>query len=387
MTAQQIPTAMILGSAPGGGGAERRFSLLMEHLFDGTATGVALHRCEMPDLLPGQDFVSLGWAGKAHYLPAILALRRLIAARRPQAILSLGLYPNLVLWAATRGLRQRPATIMTEITRPYTESTRFSGRHAAQLRQPLYRWSYGAADLVAANSADGLREITTHYRSADKPILRVPNMIEPAKVRTRAAEPVTLAGSDNALRICMVARFDPIKRIDTVLDAVTGLDPALDWHLDLVGDGPQRSEIEARIAAAGIRHRVTLHGWQKNPYPIIRAASVSVLCSEYEGFSNSVLESMVIGTPVITSYCSEDACNMTRDGATLGFEIGDARALADHLVRLAPGTQGAMQRRQALHDAALAYARAHHLEEAVPAYETLVRQGITLNSVGSGDTA
>ncbi len=44
-----------------------------------------------------------------------------------------------------------------------------------------------------------------------------------------------------------------------------------------------------------IRPRVTLHGWLAQPRPLDEAAGATVLCSEYEGLSNAVLESMAIG--------------------------------------------------------------------------------------------
>ena len=172
----------------------------------------------------------------------------------------------------------------------------------------------------------------------------------------------------------MVARFDPIKRIDTLLRAAHALAPGLDWAIDLVGDGPQRAEIETLVNELSIRPRVTLHGWLENPYPVMKAADVTVLCSEYEGFSNSVLESMVIGTPVVTGYCSQDAREMVAAGAALGFEIGDWQGLRDHLATLRREDHLAVE----LGAKARVYAARHHLSNAVREYEVLVRRAVAL---------
>jgi glycosyltransferase involved in cell wall biosynthesis len=165
----------------------------------------------------------------------------------------------------------------------------------------------------------------------------------------------------------MVVRFDPIKRVDTLLQAAHALnDP--NWHVDLVGDGPQRSAIEALISKLEIADHVTLHGWVANPYPLVKASAALVLCSEYEGFSNSVLESMVIGTPVLTSFCSHDARDMHDSGAALGFDVGDWRALSQHMARI----MSDRDLRISLRRSAQAYASRHHLDLAVREYQALL---------------
>jgi glycosyltransferase involved in cell wall biosynthesis len=376
-SANTWPRILILGSSIGGGGAERRFGLLLQHLFDGTADGIALRACSAPKLNPGQNFQSLGWQGKLDYGKAILRLRRVLARREHDAVVSLGLYSNVVLWAASRALRDRPALVMTEITRPYTESTRFSSPLAARIRQPLYRISYRGADLVAANSEDGRREIIAHYGGEANSIVRIPNLIERDRVAGLADAPCDIASADleaRPFRICLVARLDPIKRVDTLLRAAHALSHELDWSIDLVGEGPHRPHIEALVDELSIRARVRLHGWRENPYPVMKAADVTVLCSEYEGFSNTVLESMVIGTPVITSYCSQDAREMVAKGAALGFEIGDWQGLRDHLTTLKCNPEVAAR----LASAASAFAERHHLINAVREYEELVRNAIEL---------
>ena len=369
------PRVLLFGSAVGGGGAERRFRLLLEHMFDGTVDGIALRNGVPPNLKPSQRFDTLGWQSKGDYARAIFRLRRIIDSGRYDAIVSLGLYPNVILWAASRFLRNRPALVMTEITRPFTESKHFAGPLTGRLRQILYRLSYNGADLVAANSEDGKYEIISHYHVPPSTVVRVPNLIEAGVVRKLADTSggvEELVPRPGVFRICLVARLDPIKRIDTLLRAAHALGSDFDWEIDLVGDGPNRGLIESLSEELSIRAKVRLHGWLENPYPIIRAADVTVLCSEYEGFSNSVLESMVIGTPVVTSYCSRDAREMVSAAAALGFEIGDWRELAD-LLKILRDSPGIAARLRA---SGLLYSEAHHVSNAIPVYERLVREAI-----------
>jgi glycosyltransferase involved in cell wall biosynthesis len=165
-----------------------------------------------------------------------------------------------------------------------------------------------------------------------------------------------------------VSRLDPFKRVDTLIEAVSGLDPALPWRVDIVGDGPSRADLEAMVGAQGVIGRVHFHGWQKNPYPFMAKACVTVLSSTYEGFSNTVLESMALGTPVITSFCSSDARQMVERGAALGFEVGDGDALCKHLVHVLsrPGCSTELSL------GAVSYIAPHITDNAVPSYERLI---------------
>ncbi len=71
----------------------------------------------------------------------------------------------------------------------------------------------------------------------------------------------------------------------------------------IVGEGPERSALQARIDAAGLSGRARLAG----PVPHAQlaayygAADASVLASSREGWANVLLESMACGTPVVAS--------------------------------------------------------------------------------------
>lgn len=382
--APERPRVLVVAGALSGGGGENHSRLLFANLCGGTADAATLHDGAKAEMKPGQILHSLGWRSKTDYPKAALRLRRLLGSGRYDAALSLGLYPNIVLWAASRGLRRRPALILTEITRPHAAITRFSGMVVGRLRHLLYRLSYGGADLVAANSEDGLKEVVTHYGIANARVRRVPNVIEVARVHALAAatpENGSAARDPAAARFCMVTRFHRLKRIDTLLRAAHALGREMDWRIDLVGDGVERPAIEALVAKLGFQDRVTLHGWMANPYPIMAAATATVLCSEYEGFSNTVLESMVIGTPVVTSFCSLDARMMVEEGAALGFEIGDWAALSGHLAALLrePGLSAGLRCR------AERYAARHHADAAIAEYEKIVRDAIACRRQASHD--
>ena len=71
-----------------------------------------------------------------------------------------------------------------------------------------------------------------------------------------------------------------------------------DWRLDIVGDGPARSELEAAFAAADLVN-YEFHGKQA-PDPFFHRSAIFVMTSAYEGFPNTLIEAQSHGAvPVI----------------------------------------------------------------------------------------
>lgn len=372
-----LPRLLMVGSALGGGGSETRLRLLAQNLFEGTVDVAVLNDAGSDVLRAGQTVHALGWTGARSYVRVLQNLRRAVRSRPYDAILSFGLYPNTVAWASVRGLRRRPALVMTEITRPDTESRLFFSRTRHLTSHAVRRVTYPGADLCAANSEDGVSEVVETYGVDRRLIRRLPNLVEPERLAALAADPIPAEpNSATVARLCMVSRLDPIKRLDTLLEAVAGLPPDLACEIDIVGDGPQRAQLGELSNRLGIAGRVHFHGWCKNPYPYMSRALATVLASSYEGFSNTVLESMALGIPVITSFCSTDARLMDENGAALGFPVGDAAALRDQICRLIrePGLRIALSGR------GRQYAMRHTVPRAVPEYEALVRDAVALRS-------
>lgn len=75
----------------------------------------------------------------------------------------------------------------------------------------------------------------------------------------------------------------------------------LDEHLIILGEGKLRPKLEKLIQKLHIEHKVHLLGWKKNPYPYIRQASLFVSTLDNEALHGSVIESLVVGTPVVST--------------------------------------------------------------------------------------
>lgn len=75
-------------------------------------------------------------------------------------------------------------------------------------------------------------------------------------------------------------------------------------NLYILGEGEQRKELEALIMFYNIEDSTFLLGFKDNPWSYVKKADLFVCSSWKEGFSTAVSESLIVGTPVVTTRCS-----------------------------------------------------------------------------------
>jgi sugar transferase (PEP-CTERM/EpsH1 system associated) len=105
-------------------------------------------------------------------------------------------------------------------------------------------------------------------------------------------------------------------------------------RLAIVGDGPQRAEVEALIASTGMQPYVWLAGARQDIPAILRGLDIFALPSLAEGISNTILEAMACGVPVVATRVGGNP-ELIRDGRT-GHLVAaaDPRALGEALLAL-----------------------------------------------------
>jgi sugar transferase (PEP-CTERM/EpsH1 system associated) len=136
-----------------------------------------------------------------------------------------------------------------------------------------------------------------------------------------------------------VGRLDRIKNQVSLLEAlhVVAQDPGRREHLRLIvaGDGPLRDELAATARRLAIDDLVWFAGARRDVPGLLRALDVFVLPSRNEGISNTILEAMASGLPVIATRVGGNP-ELVVDGSTgTLYDPADAVALAATLRRYA----------------------------------------------------
>lgn len=93
------------------------------------------------------------------------------------------------------------------------------------------------------------------------------------------------------------------KRIDRIINSVQRLkiDGYKDYKVYLVGDGPSRIYYEKLVKDKDVQNQVIFIGKKDNPYPYMKYADVFIMSSQYEGYGMTLKESLILGTPCITT--------------------------------------------------------------------------------------
>jgi glycosyltransferase involved in cell wall biosynthesis len=105
-------------------------------------------------------------------------------------------------------------------------------------------------------------------------------------------------------------------------------------QVHLIGEGPHREALEARISDLGIDDIVKLTGERDDVDACLQAADIFVLPSRAEGLSNALLQAMSLGLPVIVSDIPGNSDVIDHEVNGLRFSVGDADSLADCLLQV-----------------------------------------------------
>ena len=133
-----------------------------------------------------------------------------------------------------------------------------------------------------------------------------------------------------------IGRMTAVKRTDDVLVAFKQLrDAGVDACLCMVGDGPDRVQLERRAHELGVVKETLFLGYQEDVAPFYAAFDALVLPSSNEGTPVSAIEALAAGRPVVATRVGgvPDVVQEGEDGFLV--EPGATGELADRLARLA----------------------------------------------------
>lgn len=103
----------------------------------------------------------------------------------------------------------------------------------------------------------------------------------------------------NTITIC--SRLTHIKRIDVAIDAIALVRKDIpDIRLNIFGVGEEYDELKSQIKRLHLENNVFLKGFTNEPVKEIAKAELTLILSEYEGLSLSLVEALAAGTPAIT---------------------------------------------------------------------------------------
>ena len=214
------------------------------------------------------------------------------------------------------------------------------------------RYALRRADL-AVGCCDGVsRAMVSHLRLEARGVKTLRNLVDLAAIEERSREPLPVERDPSVFTVVHAGRLHPQKNQALLFEAFSRLrGPAELWML---GEGPLEAKLRALALRLGIAERVRWLGFRSNPYPFFRAADCFALSSDHEGLPNTIIESMVCGTPAVSTRCPYGPEELIEDGVSGRLvPVGDAEAFGSALQGLCENREGAADLGRAAH------ARAH----------------------------
>jgi glycosyltransferase involved in cell wall biosynthesis len=201
----------------------------------------------------------------------------------------------------------------------------------------LLREICAAADFVGAETNWSRDLLATRCPESATKMVRVYNGID----LSRFAVPESRC-ADGTIRLLSVGRLVPFKGFEILIDACVELQEP-DVHCEIIGEGPLRAELEARVGRHNLGERIRFAGErsQDEVFGALRQCDIFVLASMTDErgasdvFPTVIAEAMACGKPVVSTRVA-GIPELVADGES-GFLVrpGKASALAEAIKRLA----------------------------------------------------
>lgn len=123
-------------------------------------------------------------------------------------------------------------------------------------------------------------------------------------IRTKANEPVLWEPDPNIVNLVTVGRLIEIKGHKRLIQALAKCrDQGYGFSLIMIGDGELKNELRELVTSLNLNQQIKFLGHLNNPYPYMKNADCLVCSSFAEGLNTVVIESVISGTPFLTTDC------------------------------------------------------------------------------------
>ena len=288
------------------GNSTAKISARLANAFVARGVATDLLVTDSPDPIPEPTDPAVRVIRMGRMGPATRVLRMALYLRRhrPRAVLTHRIRENIFSQDAVALARTHTPIFVTVHGPMGIKLRHLKGRKGRRRRAQFARY-YGRNRGIIAISEETAEDLRS-LLGADAPITTIPNPIVTPEIHALAA-----AGTDHPWLtrpreipvVCFAGRLEREKDLPTLLRAFASLTARRRCRLVIIGDGSLRRETEAEREALGLTERVDMPGWAANPYPFLAGADLVVLSSWWDALPTVLIESLALGTPVVSTEC------------------------------------------------------------------------------------
>lgn len=235
---------------------------------------------------------------------------------------------------------------------------------------PVVKYSINQSDGVTSVS-ESLKSDTYSHFNINREIEVIPNFIDFTRFSKQNREHFKLAIAPNKEKLIVhTSNFRKVKRIDDAVKVFAEIRKNMAAKLLLIGDGPERINIEKLCRELELGDSVTFLGKQNQVEEILSVCDLFLMPSETESFGLAALEAMACELPVISSNAG-GIPELNVNGIT-GYlcEVGDVDSMSEKAIYILENEE----RLQQFKTAALKRAMEFDINKIVPMYERFYKK-------------
>ena len=177
--------------------------------------------------------------------------------------------------------------------------------HGAMRKEYHDRYGYEKSEKIIAVSDNIAKELKTYRKKHANKIVVINNVIDIDSIIEKSKEPIEEGiFPSGCFNIVSCGRLSPVKGLNFAVEAiaklVTECHTNINWYI--VGGGPIEEEIKEQIATYKMDNHIFMLGMKNNPYPYIKKCDLFIQPSLFEGYSLSIMESKILGTPILSTH-------------------------------------------------------------------------------------
>ncbi len=261
--------------------------------------------------------------GRPRTVTRLLRTARRLRAERVDIVHGY-LYLGNILGVVAGRLARAPVLLASK--RSLDRYARRSQLHATRLANRL-------AHRIVCNAEAVRRCVLEEERPTPEKLVVIPNGIRLGETSRDGAPPDSVAPTRRLVgtigRLSWKKAYGDLLRAAQQVCAVCN-----DVDFVIVGDGPQRPEVETQIVDLNLTGRVHLLGEMPDARRVLRSFDVFVLSSMIEGMPNVLLEAMAAERPVVVTRAGGMPEIVTDERTGLLVPVADAGALAHAILRV-----------------------------------------------------
>lgn len=267
---------------------------------------------------------------KARYL--VPRLYKYLKTSAPDIILSTQSHINIATIISSK-----MAGIKSVVREATTPSVAFAVKNP-YLKQPV-KWSYKYASKVVSVSDGVKRDLINNFNIRENHIKTIYNPIISSELYDKANQEVDHPWFSLDIPIIVsMGRFAKAKDYPTLIRAFSIIRKEVECKLIILGDTESdksvKKEVLHLIDTLDLKSSIDLVGFQSNPFPFIKNASLYILSSIYEGLPGALIQAVALGCNIVSTDC-ESGPREILEKANIGklVKVKDHQTMADESIK------------------------------------------------------